>query len=103
MFSSEGLSSFYQLDGQSQNPNDGTVVFSLADCSGTPINDGFIAGSAGPRSAVSLGLVAFPPNFWTFNQPAGDATAQASADGNVYPLVSFTAFSGQSTYISITP
>lgn len=103
VFSSEGLGFFYQLVGQSQSPDDGTVVFSLADCSGTPLNDGFVAGSAGPRSAVSLGLGAFPPNFWTFNQPAGDATVQASADGNIYPPVSFTAFAGQTTYISITP
>jgi hypothetical protein len=106
VFSSGNIGFFYQLVGQSQNPDDGTVVFSVADCSGTPINDANLAASPtgfGPVSAARLGLGGFPPNYWTFNQPAGDATVQASADGNIYPLISFTAFSGQTTYISITP
>jgi hypothetical protein len=106
VFTSGNIGFYYQIVGQSQNPNDGTVVFSVADCSGTPINDAILAASPtgyGPRSAIGLGLGGFPPNYWTFNQPAGDATAQASADGNIYPPVSFTAFSGQTTYVSITP
>jgi hypothetical protein len=106
VFTSGNIGFFYQPTGQSQNPNDGTVVFSVADCSGTPINDAFLAAGPtgyGPRSAISLGLGGFPPNYWTFNQPAGDATVQANVNGQFFPLVSFTAFSGESTYISITP
>jgi hypothetical protein len=103
VFSSVGLGFFYQLVGQSQNPDDGTVVFSATDCSGTPINDGFLGGSPAPRSAVSLGLGAFPPNYWTFNQPAGDATVHAVLGGQTFGSTSFTAFSGQTTYVSITP
>jgi hypothetical protein len=106
VFSSVALGFFYGLAAQSQNPDDGTVVFSVADCSGAPINDAMLAPSPtgyGPRSAGSLGLPPGVPNYWTFNQPAGDATVQPSADGNIFGLISFTAFSGQSTYISITP
>ena len=104
-FSSVGLGFFYQVAGQSQNSDDGTVVFSVSDCSGAPINDAVLAGGGGygPLPAAHLGLGAFAPSYWIFNQPAGNTTVQASADGNIYPLVSFTAFSGESTYISITP
>ena len=104
VFSSEGLGFFYQIVGQTQNPDDSTVVFSVADCAGMPLSDGMLAGS--PLAAISalrLGLSAFPPNYWAFNQPAGDATVQPSVDGHVFGLVSFTAFSGESAYISITP
>ncbi len=106
IFTSGGLGFFYQFSGQSQNPDDGTVVFSVADCSGAPINDAVLAASPtgyGAFPAARVGLEAFAPSYWTFNQPAGNATVQASADGNIFGLVSFTAFSGQSTYISITP
>lgn len=104
VFSSAGLGFFYQLAGQSPNSNDGTVVFSIADCSGTPINDAILAGLSGSGgTAANLGLLVFPPNYWTFNQPAGDATVHANAGGNLYPLVSITAFAGESTYILITP
>jgi len=104
VFTSAGVGSFYQLAGQSQNFDDGTVVFSIADCSGTPINDAVIAGLSGfGGSASRLGLLGFPLNYWTFNQPAGDATVHANVNGQLFPLVSFTAFSGQTTYISITP
>jgi hypothetical protein len=104
VFTSAGVGSFYQLAGQSQNPDDGTVVLSIADCSGTPINDAVVAGLSGfGGSANRLGLEGFPLNYWSFNQPAGDTTVHANADGNIFPLVSITAFSGQTTYISITP
>jgi hypothetical protein len=106
VFNPVGLGFFYQIASQSQNPDDGTVVFSVADCSGAPINDARLAASPtgyGPLSAVGLGFPPSVPSYWTFNQPAGDATVQPSADGNIFPLISFTAFSGQSTYISITP
>jgi hypothetical protein len=105
MFSSAGLGFFYQVAGQSQNPNDGTVVLSIADCSGIPINDAVIAGLSGfGGTANALGLLAFPPNYWSFNQPAGDTMLNASVNGgNFYPVVSITAFSGESTYISMTP
>ena len=68
------------------------------------MNDAFLAGPMGyGGSAARLGLGAFPPNDWTFNQPAGDATVQPSADGNISPLISVTAFSEQTTYLSIPP
>ncbi len=104
VFGSGDIGFFYQLVGRSQNPDDGTVVFSVADCNGAPINDATLAGLSGyGGTAARLGLLGFPPNYWTFNQPAGDATVQPSVDGHVFGLVSFTAFSGESTYISITP
>ena len=107
VLSSGELSVFYQLAGGiSQNPDDGTVMFSVADCSGSPINDGFVIASPagfGPLSSTNIGFSGGLPNYWLLNQPAGDTAVQMNAGVQVFGQTSFIAITGQTTYVSITP
>jgi hypothetical protein len=99
---------FYSFMSIQQDPNflHGTGLYSVTDCNGLSINEGTIVGDSSSFSLSSL--VGFPlgvPSFWVFNQPGGLTNASfMTRDGSVtFGQTSFIVFSGQLTYVSITP